>query len=287
MIRSMTGFARLESKHAWGTVIWEFRSVNQRYLETSIRLPESFRHLETNARDKLRLQLTRGKIEGSLRVDVSEENSSTLVINKKLATDLIDAAKWIEMQAPVSALNPIDILRWPGVTTTVNQDLAPYSDDILQDLDYVIAQLITSREEEGQKLKALIEERLLIIDNEVAKVRRFMPEALEWQHNRLLNRFDELRVELDPARLEQEFVILAQKSDVAEELDRLNVHVKETFSVLKTGDAVGRRLDFLMQEFNREANTLSSKSINNDITTSAINIKVLIEQMREQVQNIE
>ncbi|AUX74306.1 YicC/YloC family endoribonuclease [Erwinia pyrifoliae] len=287
MIRSMTAYARRETKGEWGSAAWELRSVNQRYLETYIRLPEQFRGLEPVVRERIRNRLTRGKIEVNLRFDADPRAQSALVLNEKLAVQLVQAANWVKMQSDEGEINPVDILRWPGVMSAEEQDLDAISAQLLTALDTAIDEFIIARESEGAALKTLIEQRLQGVSAEVIKVRAHMPDVLKWQRERLVSRLEEAQVQLENNRLEQELVMLAQRVDVAEELDRLEAHVKETYNILKKKEAVGRRLDFMMQEFNRESNTLGSKSINAEITASAIELKVLIEQMREQIQNIE
>lgn len=287
MIRSMTAYARRETKSEWGCAAWELRSVNQRYLETYIRLPEQFRGLEPVIRERIRNRLTRGKIECNLRFDADPRAQSALVLNEKLAIQLVQAANWVKMQSDEGEINPVDILRWPGVMSAEEQDLDAISAELLKSLDSALDDFIASRETEGAALKSLIEQRLQGVSVEITKVRAQMPDVLKWQRERLVTKLEEAQVQLEGNRVEQELIMLAQRVDVAEELDRLEAHVKETYNILKKKEAVGRRLDFMMQEFNRESNTLASKSINADITTSAIELKVLIEQMREQIQNIE
>ncbi|MDU6409529.1 MAG: YicC/YloC family endoribonuclease [Yersiniaceae bacterium] len=287
MIRSMTAYARREIKGNWGSAAWELRSVNQRYLETYIRLPEQFRGLEPVIRERIRARLTRGKIECNLRFELDPGAQSSLVLNEKLAKQLVEAANWVKMQSDEGEINPVDILRWPGVMSAEEQDLDAISAELLSALDGALDDFIVARESEGAALKSLIEQRLEGVSAEVTKVRAQMPNILQWQRERLVSKLEEAEVQLENNRLEQELVLMAQRVDVAEELDRLEAHVKETHKILKKEEAVGRRLDFMMQEFNRESNTLASKSINADVTTSAIELKVLIEQMREQIQNIE
>ena len=276
MIRSMTAYARREIKGEWGSATWEMRSVNQRYLETYFRLPEQFRSLEPVVRERIRSRLTRGKVECTLRYEPDVSAQGELILNEKLAKQLVTAANWVKMQSDEGEINPVDILRWPGVMA-----------EILAALDGTLDDFIIARETEGQALKVLIEQRLEGVTAEVVKVRAHMPEILQWQRERLVAKLEDAQVQLENNRLEQELVLLAQRIDVAEELDRLEAHVKETYNILKKKEAVGRRLDFMMQEFNRESNTLASKSINAEVTNSAIELKVLIEQMREQIQNIE
>ncbi|BES82968.1 hypothetical protein PEC302107_09070 [Pectobacterium araliae] len=287
MIRSMTAYARREIKGNWGSAAWELRSVNQRYLETYLRLPEQFRSLEPVARERIRARLTRGKIECNLRFELDPSAQSALILNEKLAKQLVNAANWVKMQSDEGEINPVDILRWPGVMSAEEQDLDAISAELLKALEGALDDFIAARESEGDALKGMIEQRLAGVSAEVVKVRAQMPNILLWQRERLQSKLEDAQVQLENNRLEQELVLMAQRVDVSEELDRLDAHVKETYKILKKEEAVGRRLDFMMQEFNRESNTLASKSINADVTASAIELKVLIEQMREQIQNIE
>lgn len=288
MIRSMTAYARKELNQSWGSASWEIRSVNQRYLETYIRLPEQFRALEPMIRERLRTRLTRGKIECNLRFELDPAaQQQELSLNKELANQILTAADWIRTEYQAGEINPVDVLRWSGVMSAKEQDLDGISQEILALLEHAIDEFIVVREREGHALEQLIVQRLDAITAEIDKIRQWMPDILLWQREKLKSKLDDANIELDNARLEQEIIMLAQRIDVEEELDRLSTHVKETFSILKKNEAVGRRLDFMMQEFNRESNTIASKSINADITASAIELKVLIEQIREQVQNIE
>ncbi len=287
MIYSMTAFARLEIKKDWGDAVWEIRSVNQRYLENFLRLPEQFRSLENTLREKLRQNLTRGKIECTLRIDNKQQNISKLSLNEELAQQVIQSLQWLKQQAGEGEINLNDVLRYPGVVEIPEQDLDMISQDLLTAFDELLIEFIAMRAREGEKLQAIIQQRLDSITLEAEKVRSKMPEILQWQRERLQQRFEEIQLQSDPQRLEQEMVLLAQRIDVAEELDRLQMHVKETSSILKKGGAIGRKLDFMMQELNRESNTLASKSINAEVTASAVELKVLIEQMREQIQNLE
>ena len=287
MIYSMTAFARLEVKKDWGDAVWEIRSVNQRYLENFFRLPEQFRGLENTLREKLRQSLTRGKIECSLRIETKKQTNAELNLNKELANQVIQSLQWIKTQAGEGEINLTDVLRYPGVVEAQEQDLDAISQDLLTAFDNLLTDFIAMRGREGEKLNDIIQQRLDAIAVEADKVRSQMPAVLQWQRERLLQRFEDAQINLDPQRVEQEMILLAQRVDVAEELDRLQMHVKETTNILKKGGAVGRKLDFMMQELNRESNTLASKSINADITASAVELKVLIEQMREQIQNLE
>ena len=287
MIHSMTAYARKQFKGDWGSAVWEIRSVNQRYLETYIRAPEQFRGLEPVIREKLRKRMQRGKLEVNLRFEAAQDNAAELQINQALASQIIEHAQWVMEECVRGQLNPIDVLRWPGVMEAPEQDVDALSKELLAALDTTINEFLEARASEGANLKVFIEQRLEEISTQAAFVRTKMPEVMAWQRERLSNRLAEAQVELEPTRLEQEMVMLAQKVDVAEELDRLDSHISETRNILKKGGAIGRRLDFMMQEFNREANTLASKSINAEITNASVDCKVLIEQMREQIQNIE
>lgn len=286
MIFSMTAFSRMGVKQQWGSAVWEIRSVNQRYLETFFRLPEQFRGLENTLREKIREKVTRGKIECVLRIEL-QQNNSQLNINQEFAKQVASSLQWIKQQTGEGQIDPIDILRYPGVVEASEQDLDIISQELLATFDALLNDFMAMRKREGDKLQTLLQQKLYAVDTEAEKVRTKMPDILQWQREKLLQRFDEIKLTFDAQRLEQEMVLLAQRIDVAEELDRLQMHVKETLSILKKGGAVGRRLDFMMQELNREANTLASKSINADITNSAVELKVLIEQMREQIQNLE
>ncbi|HEY7866999.1 MAG TPA: YicC/YloC family endoribonuclease [Psychromonas sp.] len=287
MIYSMTAFARKQFKGDWGTAVWEIRSVNQRYLESYFRLPEQFRGLEVNLKDIFRKRVQRGKIECSLRFEASSSNDNALSMNQELAAQVILNTQWVLDKAGSGTFNAIDILTWPGVMQTPEQDLDAVTVELMAGFEQTLNEFVDSRAAEGSNLATFIEQRLTAIGEQANKVRSFMPEVQAWQKARILKKFEDAKVDLDSTRVEQELVILAQKTDVAEELDRLDSHISESRKVLKKGGPVGRRLDFMMQEFNREANTLGSKVINSEITAAAVECKVLIEQMREQVQNIE
>ena len=222
-----------------------------------------------------------------MRIDSKKQAAAELNLNKELANQVIQSLQWIKSQAGEGEINLTDVLRYPGVVEAAEQDLDAISQDLLTAFDELLVEFIAMRGREGEKLQAIIQQRLDGITVEAEKVQSQMPAVLQWQRERLLQRFEEAQIQLDPQRVEQEMILLAQRVDVAEELDRLQMHVKETNNILKKGGAVGRKLDFMMQELNRESNTLASKSINADITASAVELKVLIEQMREQIQNLE
>ncbi len=289
MIRSMTSFSRQASQHDWGSLVWEIRSVNHRYLEPSFKLPESMRRLENDLREKLRKTLSRGKVECSLRVQFQAGGESNqLTVNTDLLTQLIQAGESVQNQLKEpSALNPLQLLQWPGIMSEPETDSDLICEQALALFQGTLEQLVESREREGAALKQFIEQRLDSIGDITVAVKHQLPQILQAQRKKLQERLEELKAELNEDRLEQEMVILAQKADVDEELDRLDAHLVEVRRVLNKGGACGRRLDFLMQELNREANTLSSKSIVTDTTQAAVELKVLIEQMREQIQNIE
>ncbi|PCJ25189.1 MAG: YicC family protein [SAR86 cluster bacterium] len=288
MMLSMTAFSRQQLEQEWGSLTWEIRSVNHRYLEASVRLPESFRSLENSVRGAVRKKLSRGKVECQLRFQ-SEANVSTEIhLNHELIRKLIGANVEIEQITGTSThLGSVDILRWPGVIQDQDFDNALIEKQALELFTAALDDLIATREREGAELKGFLEKRIKAIREIVTAVQSKMPDILAKQKQNILDRVDDLKVELEPARLEQEVSLLAQKADVEEELDRLNSHLNEVERVINTGGQKGRRLDFLMQELNREANTLSSKSIVAETTLSAVELKVLIEQMREQIQNVE
>lgn len=288
MTLSMTGFARKELAATWGNLSCEMKSVNHRYLETYFRLPDSLKLTEIPLRNLIRKHLNRGKVECQIRFTPQLSQGTDLEVNQTLVQSLAAACQQISETLPAtSAINPLAVLQWPGVLAEANLDMEALQTSVLELAGEALHDLIEHRQREGHELARAIEDRLDSISELVADVRKRLPEILASQRQNLADKVAELQVDLDPQRLEQEVVLLAQKADVAEELDRLDAHVQETRHVLKQQGPIGRRLDFLMQEFNREANTLSSKSIVTETTSRAVDLKVLIEQMREQIQNIE
>ncbi len=288
MIRSMTAFARVEEKSNWGQAQIEMRSVNQRFLEVNFRLPETFRYLETEFRQKLRQKISRGKIECQLKFELSEAVAPEIKVNHKLARNLSENIA--ELQNITDLRGSVDwvrFLQWPDMVVVEAADLSQVEKALLSLFDQAIENLIESREREGASLKAHIEKRLEGITEQIEKVRLQMPQILKWQKERLLTKFADAQLKPDSDRVEQELVLMAQKLDVAEEIDRLQTHVEEFYRILEKGGAAGRRMDFLLQEFNREANTLGSKSVNKETTAASVELKVYIEQVREQIQNIE
>jgi uncharacterized protein (TIGR00255 family) len=283
----MTAFTRQETQASWGSLVWEIRSVNHRYLEPHLRLPDSLRELEGSLREKLRKSLSRGKVECTLRF-VPETQQQNLSVDRDYAAQLIAAAEDVRrLMSDSQPLSPLEVLRWPGVLRESELDMAAVKLAALALFDQALTDLAQGRQREGADLASLVEQRLEAIDRVVVEVRNRLPQILQAQRDNLRTRLSELLTEIDETRIEQEIALLAQKADVDEELDRLSTHVQEVRRVLKQKDPIGRRLDFLMQELNREANTLSSKSIVTDTTQCAVELKVLIEQMREQIQNIE
>lgn len=288
MIKSMTAFARKDVQDNQVTLTCEIRTVNHRYLEPTFRLPDALRELENPFREELRKQLKRGKVDVSIRLQCTEVGVPGFEINEDIAQAVNEAANHVNRMLDNPAhINALDILRWPGVLSVPEQDFSSAREAGLSLFRQTVEELTVVREREGDRLRPLFEERLAQMNTLVASVREDMPRLLKAQEEHIRERFQKAKVELDPERIAQEMVMLAQKSDVAEELDRLDAHISEVADTLKRDEAIGRRLDFLMQELNREANTLSSKSIDAGVTRAAVDLKVLIEQVREQVQNIE
>ena len=288
MIRSMTAFARQEIAEPWGVLSLELRTVNHRYLDISLRLPEELRVLETKLREGIQQGLSRGKVDCTVRYQPEQMATEGIQLDEELIKQLASASQQIDKHfdntRPVSA---IEVMRWPGVLQAPEVNPEVLHKATLELLHAALKDLIKVREREGEKLKQIIEQRCDGISEIVIEVGKLVPEIKDNWHERLQTRLEEIKGELDETRLEQEMVIMAQKIDVDEELDRLNTHVEEVKRVLNQSKPVGRRLDFLMQELNREANTLGSKSTDARTGTASVDLKVLIEQMREQVQNIE
>lgn len=288
MVASMTAFARKQTEYEWGTLIWEIRSVNHRYLEPGLRIPDMVRAIEPQVRDALRKAISRGKVDCQLRIQLASNDSGNENLNDALVKKLLHLSAQVRaVSHDATNLSVAEILRWPGVLQEQELDTNTLQADALALLQETLKEFDASRQREGEELSQLIRQRLQSVREIVQSIRERLPEILLRQQDNIRTRLDAFKTELDPARLEQEIVLLAQKADVDEELDRLNTHVTEVERVLSTREPIGRRLDFLMQELNREANTLSSKSIVAETTLNAVELKVLIEQMREQIQNIE
>ncbi|WP_295579196.1 YicC/YloC family endoribonuclease [uncultured Lamprocystis sp.] len=288
MIKSMTAFARETQGAPFGELTWELRSVNHRFLEPHIRLPEELRALETAVRDRLAKRLQRGKVDCTLRYDPAVGVVGSLRVNRAYVEQLLAAGDEISSLIGRSAEpSAFDLLRWPGVIQEQERDLDQVTDAALHLLDQALSTLLQTRAREGERLGALLRERCDRLQESVVRVRARLPQVMAGVRKRLADRFVELRAELDAGRLEQELALVAARLDVDEELDRLEAHVAEVRAVLTRDEPVGRRLDFLMQELNREANTLGSKSADVEVTREAVEMKVLIEQLREQIQNLE
>jgi uncharacterized protein (TIGR00255 family) len=289
MISSMTAFARSQRQGEWGSLVCEMRSINHRYLEISLHLPDILRVLEMPIRECIRQHIKRGKVECSIRFHSSQnEVGAMFTINAILAKELcVTGEKIAEMMREPQKMNPTDIMRFPGVMETKETSIELLQPDVIHLVEQTIAELIEARQREGEELKRLFLQRLDLMQEELGKVRHRLPQVMVEQQERLLKRFHDAKLELEPTRLEQEMVMFAQKIDVAEEIERTETHITEVRRMLKHGGLVGRRFDFLLQELNREANTLGSKSVDPVVTHAAVEMKVLIEQIREQVQNIE
>jgi uncharacterized protein (TIGR00255 family) len=288
MIASMTGFARREATGAWGTLVCELRSVNHRFLEAGLRLPDELRVAEGELRTRLAKQLRRGKVDCSINYRRPAGSAGALEIDSAALERLLGAVQLVARTMPqAAAVNALDVLRWPGVV----RDESAVGDELLAAAYAVFGatldELVAARAREGVRLRELLEQRCTGLETLVADVRARLPEVQARMRARLKERLAELAASADPERLEQELAILLQRLDVDEELERLSGHIAEVRRVIGGNEPAGRRLDFLMQELNREANTLSSKSQDLETTRSAVDMKVLIEQMREQVQNAE
>lgn len=288
MIRSMTGFARRERQGPWGTLVCELRTVNHRYLETSLRLPEELKVLDNDVRQAVAAALRRGKVDANLYLKSAAGTQRSLELDPQLLAELVARVDQVRDQlkqpAPVS---PLDLLRWPGVVREAEVDIKPVLAAALELVQEALNELNETRLREGQRIRELLLARCSTMRTQVLAVRARLPEVSKRMRDRIVERISQLGTTPDPERLEQELVLYAHKMDVDEELDRLGGHLEEVTSVLGSPEPAGRRLDFLMQELNREANTLSSKSQDSETTRAAVDMKVAIEQMREQVQNVE
>lgn len=286
MIRSMTAFASVEGASDLGTLSCELRTVNHRYLEPSLRLPEELRPFEPALRERIASRLSRGKIDVSVRLR-GDHGSQGLEIDEKVVQRLSALHMELAKQFPGTRAEITELLRFPGVLRQPELDRDALQVAVLSALERALDSLAETREREGARLADMLRERLDGIEKQVLVLRGLMPEIRRALRQRLESRLADLAQPADPGRLEQELMLQVTRADVDEELDRLDTHVIEVRRVLELGEPVGRRLDFLMQEFNREANTLGSKAVDTRSTQAAVELKVLIEQMREQVQNIE
>ena len=288
MLNSMTGFAREVAESPFGTLTCELRTVNHRYLDVQFRLPEELRPKEVEFRQQIAAAVNRGKVECSLHLRRAFHENEELKLNQDLVRQLSARVEELSGLLPETrALDPVDVLRWPGVVQEPEIDTEPLFAATSDLLAATLSALGEMRSNEGGRITDMLETRCAEILHIAAGVKKRMPEVMDAVRNKQRERIDNLNIDADPARLETELAMIAQKLDVDEELDRLVSHVSEIRTVLKKGEPVGRRLDFLMQELNREANTLGSKSADTETTSAAVNLKVLIEQMREQIQNVE
>jgi uncharacterized protein (TIGR00255 family) len=288
MTRSMTGYARRETETGQGVLSCELRSVNHRYLDTQFRLPELLRPLEPALRERIGARLGRGKLDIGIRLERGPGLAQALEIDESVAEGVSRVID--ELQRRLPEAGPVgvgELLAWPGLVRRPEPDVEALAPSVEQLFDEALEELIANREREGGRIRDMLLERCQGIEAVVAEVRRHLPEVRDAIRDRTLRRLEALEIEHDGQRLEQELALLAQKLDVDEELDRLEAHVAEVRDVLRRDEPVGRRLDFLMQEFNREANTLGSKSQDSRTTAASVELKVLVEQMREQIQNLE
>jgi uncharacterized protein (TIGR00255 family) len=288
MLQGMTAFARRETRTTRGVLSWELRTLNHRYLDVSLRLPDEFRPLEMQVRERIAARVRRGKLDGALRFESDASAPAELTLNEALVDRLLDMLGRVEgrMGNPARPAS-IELLKWPNVLQAVEPDPELLHAEALKLLERTLDDLGKSRTREGSTIRDLILQRCADIGRQAALVQERMPDILAHHRAKLVARLDELETGFDAGRLEQELLYITQKADVQEELDRLKAHLDEVTRVLDAGGPVGRRLDFLMQELNREANTLGSKSIDASTTRASVDIKVAIEQIREQVQNVE
>jgi uncharacterized protein (TIGR00255 family) len=289
MIASMTGFARREISGAWGTLVCELRSVNHRFLEPGFRLPDELRSLESEFRQGFIRELKRGKVDCTFSLRASAGAESALQLDGAALQRLLERVRELSGEVPkgTATVSLLDVLRWPGVLRDVDSGTEELLASARELLASTLRELVATRAREGERLRELIEQRCAALRNLVGQVQARLPEIQSRVRARLDERLAEFKANVDQDRLEQELALLLQRLDVDEELDRLVAHIEEIRRVMGGNEPAGRRLDFLMQELNREANTLSSKSQDLESTRAAVDMKVLIEQMREQVQNVE
>jgi len=288
MLHSMTGFARQIMESTEGSLTCELRAVNHRYLDTQFRLPDELRPKEVELRRQVSAALKRGKVECSLNFRRATGNAAPITVNAALVQQIGERLAEISALLPAARpANPIDILRWPGVVLEPDIDAEPLAADAQQLLADTLQALMKMRRSEGERIETMLHSRCEDILAIATGVRKRMPEVLDVARKKQLERLEKLDISADPGRLEVELALVSQKLDVDEELDRLESHITEIRDAMQGSDAVGRRLDFLMQELNREANTLGSKSADTETSRAAVELKVLIEQMREQIQNVE
>lgn len=287
MMYSMTAFARSSTDAHNRHLVWELKSVNHRFLETNFRMPDALRFLEHPLRETLRKHLKRGKVDCTLRVETMDTDAG-ISINRSVLLQVLAAVEQVRRDAPeIGGVSPLDLMRWPGVLDDTPTDDEALAETATELFELALTDLIDARQREGDMLKSAIQSRLDQIDELIKQLKPITSHLANEQKAKLQQRISDLRVNLDPVRLEQEVALLAQRADVAEELDRLAIHIEEARSNVQGSGPHGRRLDFLTQELNREANTLGAKSVIPEQSQRAVDLKVIIEQIREQVQNIE
>jgi len=288
MIQSMTAFARLDEGTEFGDLAWEVRTVNHRYLDINLRLPDDLRRFEPAVRERVAARLKRGRVDLTLRFAPRADEETEIEIDTAMVDRVAEAARVVAERLPAAApVSVREVLRWPGVIRRQTLDAERLGAGLLDLLDRALGELSTVRSREGERLAAAMAERLDAMVDLVARIRERLPAAAAAHRERLVARLAEAAAGAEPGRLEQELAFYLQRADVDEELERLGVHMDEVRRVLDAGSAVGRRLDFLMQELHREVNTLGSKSSDAAIAQAVVDLKVLVEQMREQVQNLE
>jgi len=288
MLKSMTGFGRNEVETEFGDLLWELRSVNHRYLEINVRMPEELRALEPRVRAQIGKKLSRGKVEATLKLLASQQSVAELVLDADVLSAVADAVKQVQEAIPKSAgVDPLQVIQWPGVLSSNKNQHDEITRQAMVCLESAVDDLVATREREGEKTADMLRARCAKVGSHIDVLRQHRPAVVERQREKLKAKLSELNIDHNEHRLEQELVFVAQRLDIDEELDRLAAHVSEFDKAIKRSGPIGRRLDFLMQEFNREANTIGSKAADLDTTGASVDIKVLIEQMREQVQNIE
>jgi uncharacterized protein (TIGR00255 family) len=288
MTCSMTAFARKEKQADWGYATWELRSVNHRYLDISLSLPEPLSFLEPLIRKQLTTQMHRGRVDVKLRYKAPANKAVPIEVDETLACAIIQTyAKLATLTQSPQPLNPSELLRWPQLLKLPDMAYEKLQPDLLALFSETLSELCQARAHEGSAILQVIEQRLIKLQTLINAIKEQLPHILSLQREKILARLSDIKTSLDPNRLEQEMLLFTQKTDIAEELDRLQIHLNEFKKLLKKNQTQGKQLDFMLQEMNREANTLTSKSLNADISLMAVNAKLLIEEIREQVQNVE
>ena len=286
IIHSMTGSASKLVNSQLANINIDISSVNGRYLEIYLKLPDNLRHLDSKLRALCQEKLTRGKLDCYITYALNAQASLNIDVNQLEA--LSEALNQVEKTIPNACnLNPMEILQYPGILKQPANIQDLIDEQVLENFAKALDSLVKTRESEGEKLKQALQVRLDLIEKQADLIEVQLTNLTKIEREKILKKIEDLKIEIDPQRIEQEVAIIAQKADVEEEYDRLRAHIKEVRAILDKGGICGKRLDFMMQEFNRESNTLASKASNLDITRIAVELKVLIEQMREQVQNIE